>query len=163
MCNESSFDIASICFQQSGWLTLSHRLLLTCIQGSRRRTLAFHVHLIRSLITLSDNHRAASTTATHRLCHTEFLNLPVSFLFLNVLTSCFTSCLTLADLILKRSCCDFFTLAYINPFISTRWEICNFIFVWQIKGSVFCAFRNPVFVYFFSFSKILCYLGVMLF
>ncbi len=38
---------------------------VSSIQGSTLRALAFHVHLIRGLITLSDNHRAASTIAIH--------------------------------------------------------------------------------------------------
>lgn len=39
------------------------------LRWSMLRAVAFHVHLIRGLITLSDNRRAASTIAIHWISH----------------------------------------------------------------------------------------------
>lgn len=75
---------------------------LTRIQGSMLRALAFHVHQIRGLITLSDNHRAASTIAIYRLSHTKSLDLlRVSFSFLHLFLP---TLLSLSVLILKKIC-----------------------------------------------------------
>lgn len=52
----------------------------TSIQGSTLGALAFHVHLIRGLITLSDNHSAASTIAIRKTFSCRVLDSAVFFL-----------------------------------------------------------------------------------